>query len=341
MSAKLACVLLMYTVPTSLPQSEDCGIVYPESYSYLNGSFSTLEPTTLNNCSVSRSIEAQVYLTCTSSILTDGNPGPANFSGTDNEDYYIWDNSEQNQQMLFTFTRHFSLTAIKIQYYYYGNGRPKLRFYLVEEGFQVWNTTTDDHTSITFDNARLSQNNTGREVSLKQVSGVTSKILLVSVFDKNYKTILSEVTFRTDGTYVCNIILYDATRFHSSLTPCSHRVVELPPPTLPDPVSPAITTHSVATSLETTPTSSTNQTPTTTTSPQASSELLVGGILGGLSAAVILIVAVVVTVLILWHLKQPGSTDSAERVSIDGQDENRRRDSQIPLTARRGQHSFS
>lgn len=102
---------------------------------------------------------------------------------------------------MFTFARNFTLTEIKINYYYYGDGRPKLRFYLVEDDFQARDSTNADHVSTTFDNMRLSQNYTGRESSVNRISGVVSKILLVSVFDKKYRTVLSEVTFCTDGKH--------------------------------------------------------------------------------------------------------------------------------------------
>ena len=201
----LACRL---NVHLTLAQSDTCNSVHPVSYSYLDGSFTSLESTAAAHCATPITRDELVYLTCTSSALTDGDPGPANFTGTDSEEYYIWDNSKVSQQMLFTFARNFSLTAIRINYYYFRNGKPKLRFYLVEDDFQVWDSTTADHTSTTFDNMRLEENSTERRIDTNTVHGIVSKILLVSVFDKRYRTVLSEVTFCTDGKHIYSSQMY-------------------------------------------------------------------------------------------------------------------------------------
>lgn len=207
MSVKiLGFLLFAITVEKIKTQEEEiCSAsVQPVSYSYLNGSF-CCQDFEANGCVVDRNIDTQTYISCTSSLLSDNSLGPANFNESMNKGYYIWNNSGQRQVMLFTFSQNITLTNIEIVYYYYGRGRPKLRFYLVEDNFQVWDAINNNRISITLDNDVLGENNTGRQTSTKRLNGITSKIAMEIVNDKKFRSVQSELTFCTNGKCLINV----------------------------------------------------------------------------------------------------------------------------------------
>lgn len=163
--------------------------VIPERYSYLNGSFTS--SATPPNCEA----YTNNRLSCTSSILTDNDQGPSSFSETNSEAYFTWDSPAQ---MLFTFSRNITLTKIRI-FYYFGHGRPKVRFYIVEEDFQAWDMVGADSISTTFDIVVDDEGDTRRMSSMKSLNGITSKILMAIISEKNDVVTLSEIVFYTNS----------------------------------------------------------------------------------------------------------------------------------------------
>lgn len=187
----LTIVLLLLLLPPlqGVPHS-----ILPDRYVYQNGSFSP-PPATPSTCEVLMNAGVQ-YLSCAASILTNSGIGPSNFSDASNGDYYTWDSPAQ---MLFTFSRNITLKNITI-YYYFGNGRPKVRFYIVEENFQAWDTVDSaGGISTTFDIVVDDQEHAHRQTSVRSLNGMTTKILMAILSEKNDVVVLSEVIFYANG----------------------------------------------------------------------------------------------------------------------------------------------
>lgn len=165
--------------------------ILPDRYTYQNGSFSP--SATPSDCEVLTNRE---YLSCASSTLTDNELGPSNFSDANSGEYYTW---ESKAQMLFTFSRNITLTNIRI-YYYFGFGRPKVRFYIVEEDFEAGDPVNAGRVSTTFD---IDQQHTQRQTSVRSLTSMTAKVLMAILSEKNDVVVLSEVVFYGNGKCFC------------------------------------------------------------------------------------------------------------------------------------------
>ena len=111
--------------------------------------------------------------------------------------YYVW-STRSVDQMLFIFPTRVSLTTITLHYYSdSARGRPRLRFYAVPDGFDVWDALTSGNRYVGITAVLPGGEPVGhRSVSIRNTNFNTMKIL-ISKFGSPFMFAVSEVEFFT------------------------------------------------------------------------------------------------------------------------------------------------
>ena len=124
--------------------------------------------------------------------LADSNFGQQQYQ---TEDYYIWDPTDRDEELLFIFPTRVSLTTITLHYRSDNHrGLPRLRFYAVPDNFNIWNATTTDTAYVDVAAVSPGGGPAGcRNVSIS-VTFKTKKVLMYKS-SSNIRMDVSEVQF--------------------------------------------------------------------------------------------------------------------------------------------------
>ena len=171
--------------------------MYPSEYAYHQDSVRNYENASAN-CrnyppdNLQGDDHPEYYIHCdgTQLQLADSNFRQQQYR---DKDYYEW-NANKDGQLLFIFPTRVSLTTITL-HYYRDNFRslPRLRFFVVPDGFNIWNATTTDTPCV--DVAAVSPGGKAgcRNVSIC-VNFETKKVVMYK-YSSNFRLQLSEVQF--------------------------------------------------------------------------------------------------------------------------------------------------
>jgi hypothetical protein len=176
--------------------------MYPSEYAYRDDSVATRVESSYANCrrypagNLPGGVHPDHYIHCngTQLKLIDSNFGQERYQSTD---YYVW--SAGGEQLLFIFSRRVSLTAITLHYYSDSvRGRPRLRFYVVPDNFDVWGAPTSGNQYVGL--ASVPPNAGGEPAGRRRISVNanfnTKKILMYMYeFNSSFMFAVSEVEF--------------------------------------------------------------------------------------------------------------------------------------------------
>ena len=171
--------------------------VYPSEYAYKDDSVTRAESASAN-CrrypvigSLPPGIFSTDFIHCdgTQLKLADTNLGSEQFSSSS---YYQWPAGSAGQ-LLFIFPTRVSLTTITLHYYSDSvRGLPRLRFYAVQDNFDVWDTTTFNTPCV--DVASVLPGGGGRRSISINFNFNTMKVLMYK-YSATFQFAVSEVDF--------------------------------------------------------------------------------------------------------------------------------------------------
>ena len=173
--------------------------VYPPEYAYEDGSVAEQE-SIIANCkryqhSLQEGVSTEQFAHCdgTQLKLTDSNLGREQYQSTD---YYVWLGGRA-AQLLFIFPTRVSLTTIKLHYYSDSlTGLPRLNFYAVPDGFDVWGAPAISNLPADVASVPPGGEPAGRRNVSINVNFNTKKLLMF-IFRHTFMFSVSEVEFFT------------------------------------------------------------------------------------------------------------------------------------------------
>ena len=179
--------------------------VYPSGYAYLNDSHNVVRAESVSaRCrsypvihGLPAGIHSTDYIHCngTQLKLANGNLGSEQFSSSS---HYQW-NAGNAAQLLFILPTKLRVSLTTITLHYYSDsvrGLPRLRFYAVWNGFDVWDTTTTNTPHVDVASVPPGGEPGGcRSVSIN-VNFNTMKVLMYK-YSSSFWFALSEVEFFT------------------------------------------------------------------------------------------------------------------------------------------------
>ena len=122
--------------------------VYPSEYAYQDDSITTSESASANcrnyppgNLQSGDHPEHFIHCDGTQLKLADSIFGQGEYQTSD---YYAWNVAKKDGELLFIFPSRVSLTSITLHYYSDNfRGLPRLRFYAVQDDYDVWDAITN------------------------------------------------------------------------------------------------------------------------------------------------------------------------------------------------------
>ena len=174
-------ILLLHIIIYTALAASFCQ-VYPSEYAYEKDSVNRIERITAN-CrmypfgSLPAGLHGDNYIHCdgTQLKLTDSNFGQEQYQTSD---YYVW-SSWSGDQLLFIFPTRVSLTTITLHYYSDNfRGLPRLSFYAVPDGFDVWDVPTTSYPSVDVASVTPGGEPAGRRNVSINVNFNTQKVLM-------------------------------------------------------------------------------------------------------------------------------------------------------------------
>ena len=147
-----------------------------------------------------QSVHTERYIHCdgTRLKLADSNFGQEQYHHTD---YYTW-NSRSGEQILFIFPTRVSLTTITLHYYSDSvRGRPRLRFYIVRDGFDIWDTPVSNIPRVDVASVPPGGEPAGRRSVSINANFNTRKVLMYK-YSSSFSFALSEMEFN-NSTCTC------------------------------------------------------------------------------------------------------------------------------------------
>ena len=129
-------------------------------------------------------------------LLSDSNLGSEQYQTTE---YYRWSAGPgTNRQLLFIFPIRVSLTTITLHYYSDNlRGLPRLRFYTVQDDFDIWHALTTSDPYVDVAGVLPGGEPAGhRNISIADISFNTKKVLMYK-FSSSFQFAVSEVEFFT------------------------------------------------------------------------------------------------------------------------------------------------
>ena len=173
--------------------------MYPSEYAYHVNSVSEQESASANCRRYPGGLQEEVfteeYTHCngTQLKLTDSNIGQEQYQISD---YYVWP-AGSAAQLLFIFPTRVSLTTITLHYYSdSAQGLPRLSFYAVPNGFDVWNAPTASNPSVDVASVPPGGEPAGQRSVNITVNFNTMKVLMYK-FRSSFAFAVSEVEFFT------------------------------------------------------------------------------------------------------------------------------------------------
>ena len=175
--------------------------MYPSEYAYHDDSVTRAERASAN-CrrypeigSLPAGIHSTDYIHCdgTTLKLADANLGSEQFSSSS---HYQW-SAGSAEQLLFIFRTRVSLTTITLHYYSDSvRGRPRLRFYAVWDGFDIWDSLTVSIPSEDVASVPPGGEPAGRRSVSIDFNFSTTKVLMYK-YSSTFQFAVSEVEFFT------------------------------------------------------------------------------------------------------------------------------------------------
>ena len=125
--------------------------------------------------------------------LIDSELGPEQYQSTD---YYVWITGS-DRKLLFIFPTRVSLTIITLHYYNDSErGLPRLRFYAVQNDFDIWDTLSTNTPSVDVATVPSGGKPAGHRSISININFNTTKVLMYK-FSSSFVFALSEVEFFT------------------------------------------------------------------------------------------------------------------------------------------------
>ena len=174
-------------------------MVNPSKYAYLGTSVINNERTSANCRNYPSGLQLHVhtenYVYCngTQLRLTDSDLGLEQHSDSD---YYVW-SAGITSQLLFIFPTRVNLTTITLHYYSDSSrGLPRLRFYAVPDGFDIWDAVPTFESITKVEIAAMAQqdNNKSQKRLSVSVTWNTRKILMYK-YRSEFSFAVNEVQF--------------------------------------------------------------------------------------------------------------------------------------------------
>ena len=171
--------------------------VYPSAYAYRYDSVNRAESSSANcrpyKDDLERGIDTSMYIHCNGNSLklTDSIIGPAEYSSS----HCYWWNAESDGKLLFIFHTKISLTTITLHYYSDSDrGLPQLRFYSVQDDFNVWEAPTTNYPSVDVAAVSPGREPAGRRNISISVNFSAKKVLMYK-YRSSHQFVLSEAEF--------------------------------------------------------------------------------------------------------------------------------------------------
>jgi hypothetical protein len=173
--------------------------VYPSEYAYRDDSVSRTE-SILANCrryptGSFQDVNPEDYIHCngTQLKLADSIFGQEQYQSSE---YYKW-TAGNAEQLLFIFTTSISLTTITLHYYSEGvRGRPRLRFYGVQDDFDIWDAPTTGTPLAGLASVPPGGEPAGcRSVSINVNFNSKKVLIYIYKFNSSFQFAMSEVEF--------------------------------------------------------------------------------------------------------------------------------------------------
>ena len=178
--------------------------MYPSEYAHHNDYAHGTERESVNCRRYPSDLQAHIftelYIHCdgTQLRLTDSDYGSQQYTTSD---YYVWPARSKSSQLLFIFPTRVNLTTIILHYYHsIVRGLPRLRFYVVPDDFDVWDSPTTSYSYVEVAAVPPDWEPAGhRNVSIYYNPIInTIKILLVKS-SSSFSFAVSEVEFMHDS----------------------------------------------------------------------------------------------------------------------------------------------
>ena len=174
--------------------------MYPSQYAYHDDSVARAESVSANcrrypKTFAQANVYPEHYIHCdgTNLKLTDNNIGQEQYQSSE---YYQWP-AGSDRQLLFIFPIRVSLTTIILHYYSDSvRGRPRLRFYVVSDDFDVWDAPTSDTPYVGIASVPPGGEPAGRRRIRINTNFNTHKVLMYK-FSSTSVFAVSEVEFFT------------------------------------------------------------------------------------------------------------------------------------------------
>ena len=171
---------------------------YPSEYAYRDDSVSKAESTSANCRRYPLPYASYVHCDGRQLKLADSDLGRGQYRSSD---YYVWP-AGSDGQLLFIFPTRVSVTTITLHYYSDSvRGLPRLRFYAMQDNFNIWNASDSivgkPHVNVAAVSPSGGQQAGRRNVSIN-VKFFTKKLLMYKD-SSSFQFALSEVDF-----FLCN-----------------------------------------------------------------------------------------------------------------------------------------
>ena len=170
--------------------------VYPSAYSYHGDSVYRSERPNANcrQYGLNRYADTDQYVYCggTQLRLTDSHYGSEQYTAS--SEYYVWTGGSRSQ-LLFIFPTRVNMTTITLHYYTDSvRGLPRLRFYAVPDGFDIWDAPTSSYNYVDVVSVPPDEEPVGRR-NITIATTLNTKKVLMYKFTSSFAFAMSEVEF--------------------------------------------------------------------------------------------------------------------------------------------------